>query len=110
MSALPHAVRDCARTRLRASLMRAVPSDAYESVWRMTRALDDASRSVPREMPRRARAIELLYIDALNPARDECARERRWRRFFRSLDTFANETHSLVLRRIAHENADMLAA
>lgn len=108
MSAMLHEVRDCSRSKLHAALLRAVPSEALESIWRVTRALDDASRSVPREMPRRARAISLLYIAALDPARTEAVHARRWRRFFTALDAFANETHSLVLRRLVHENADLL--
>ena len=108
MTAMLHTIRDCPQSKLRATLMRAVPQEARESVWRINRALDDAARSTPHEMPRRARVISLLYIDALNPTREHGRREVRWRRFFSALDEFANESHSLVLRRLAHENADLL--
>jgi len=107
MSAMMHPIRECPRSKLHTKLFAAVPVEARESAWRITRALDHASRSVTREMPRRANVIGLLYIDALNPERDEQRRERRWKRFFAALTPFANETHSLELRRIAHENADL---
>lgn len=108
MSTTLHKIRDHTRAHLRATLLHAVPAEALESVWRVTRALDDASRSLPHEMPRRARAISLLYIAALDPTKIATARDRRWRRFFIALDAFANDTHSLVLRRLVHENADLL--
>lgn len=110
MSAMLHEIRDCPRSKLRAQLVRAVPAESHESIWRITRALDDASHSVTREMPRRARVIELLYISALDARRNENVRQRRWRRFFSALDAFANETHSLVLRRLVHENEDLVFA
>jgi hypothetical protein len=110
MSAMMHTLRECPRSELHAKLFASVPVEARESVWRITRALDNASRSVAQEMPRRANVIGLLYLDALNPTRDEERRERRWRRFFSALTPFANDTHSLELRRIVYENTDLFSS
>ena len=107
MSALLHDIRDCHRSKLRAALLRAVPEETHDSIWHVSRALDDASHSVLREMPRRARVISLLYVAALDARRSDAARERRWRRFIGALDAFASETHPLVLRRLVYENADL---
>jgi hypothetical protein len=110
MSAVVYTIRERRRSGLRARLLGAVPVEALESVRRVTALLDDASRSLPREMPRRARAIALLYIDALNPSRGDHARERRWRRFIVALEAFADESHSLLLRALVRENADLLTS
>jgi hypothetical protein len=84
-----------------------IPADALEASGALMGNLLETVLAKPR-LQRKARLIFLLYLDALRARHSHVQQERRWRRFIATLGPFADETHSLALRKLVRENADLL--